>query len=490
MTPALPEPDDHIDAEGDTRATGHRNRRVITLLLVASFVVVLNETILGIAVPHLVLDLNVTIYASQWLTTAFLLTLAVVIPITGFIIQRFHTRSVYLAAMSVFTAGTIFAALAPGYPVLLAARVVQASGTAIMLPLLITTVLTLVPPATRGRVIGTVSIVLAVAPALGPTVSGIVLNYLGWRWLFIIVIPIAVTALVLGAKFMFNVSEPKPGRIDTPSVILSVLGFGGAVFGMSNLGVSQDPLATSIPLAVGIAAIAVFVVRQLMLQRRNSALLDLRPFTSLNFVMATLVVSVSMIALVGVSVVLPIYMLDVLHLDTLTTGLLLLPGGLLSGLLGPVAGRIYDRFGPTALMTTGALVVSSVLAAMTLLDENTPFWAVLVAHVSLCIGLAGLFTPLLTAGLASLPVDLYAHGGALFGTLQQLAASAGVALFITIMSSRAADLIAAGQPNEAAIAAGVKAAITFGAAISIVSIPAALLIRRPKVLIERPLVAH
>ena len=162
----LPGAADHYPSlEAAAAETNSRNRLVIGLLLVSSFVVILNETIMNVALPVLMRDLRIDAAAAQWLSTAFMLTMAVVIPITGWLLQRFHTRSVYLAAMSLFSVGTLVAALAPGFPMLLVGRVVQASGTAIMLPLLFTTVMMLVPPATRGRTIGNISIVISVAPA-------------------------------------------------------------------------------------------------------------------------------------------------------------------------------------------------------------------------------------------------------------------------------------------------------------------------------------
>src|SRR6185295_849962 len=182
---------------------------VIYLMLVSAFVVILNETIMAVALPQLMASLDVPATAAQWLTTAFLLTMAVVIPVTGFLIQRINTRPIFILAMTLFSLGTLTAAIAPGLPVLIVARVIQAAGTAVMMPLLMTTVMTLVPPAARGRMMGNISIVMSVAPALGPTLSGVILHYLHWRWLFIIVLPIALVALALGASRIQNVTTPR-----------------------------------------------------------------------------------------------------------------------------------------------------------------------------------------------------------------------------------------------------------------------------------------
>ncbi|MDO9396942.1 MAG: DHA2 family efflux MFS transporter permease subunit, partial [Herbiconiux sp.] len=325
-----------IPTVDETQGTERRNRLVINLLLVSAFVVILNETIMGVAIPHLVVDLGITEVAAQWLSTAFMLTMAVVIPITGFLLQRFNTRPIFITAMTLFSLGTLIAAVAPGFEVLLVARVVQASGTAIMMPLLMTTVMTLVPPAVRGRTMGNISIVISVAPALGPTISGIILSTLNWRFMFILVLPIAVGALILGMMRVKNVTEPRAVPIDSLSVVLSAIGFGGLVYGISNLGSATATFVSSwLPLIVGIAGLAVFVLRQVALQRRDRALLDLRTFKSRTFTVAILLMAVSMMALFGTIIVLPFFMQNVLQLDALTTGLLLLPGGLVMGALAP-----------------------------------------------------------------------------------------------------------------------------------------------------------
>ncbi|WP_368498987.1 MDR family MFS transporter [Herbiconiux sp. A18JL235] len=464
----------------DQARLARRNKLVINLLLVSAFVVILNETIMGVAIPHLVTDLGITEVAAQWLSTAFMLTMAVVIPITGFLLQRFNTRPIFIAAMSLFSVGTLIAASSPGFEMLLVGRVVQASGTAIMMPLLMTTVMTLVPPATRGRTMGNISIVISVAPALGPTISGIILSTLSWRWMFILVLPIAVGALVLGFLRVQNVTEPRPTPIDVVSVVLSAFGFGGLVFGLSNLGEGAgDPVSSWVPLAVGVLGLGAFVWRQISLQRRSRALLDLRTFRSRTFGVAIVMMAISMMALFGTVIVLPFFMQDVLRLDALTTGLLLLPGGLVMGVLAPFVGRIYDRVGPTPLLVPGAFIVSGVLWGLTLVNENTSMWWVLAAHITLSVGLALMFTPLFTSALGSLTPQLYSHGSATIGTVQQLAGAAGTALFIAVMAGVTASTAAAGASEVGATAAGVKAAFLCGAVISLGGVVASFFVRRP-----------
>jgi DHA2 family lincomycin resistance protein-like MFS transporter len=457
-----------------------RNRLVITLLLISTFVVILNETIMGVAIPQLMKDLRVTADAAQWLTAAFMLTMAVVIPITGFLLQRFHTRSVFIAAMTLFSAGTLFAALAPGFELLVVARVVQASGTAIMIPLLFTTVLTLVPEQSRGRVMGNISIVISVAPAIGPIISGLIINFLNWRWMYLFVLPFAVASLVIGAFRVHNVTEPTKTSIDVGSVIVSAFGFGGLVFGLSNVGTAGiNAIQSWLPLVVGVVGITLFILRQLQLQKTDSALLDLRTFKARTFTFAVAMLGISMIALFGTFILLPIYTQNVLKLDPFTTGMLLLPGGLIMGLLAPPVGRLYDRIGPRLLVVTGSIIVSAAIWGMTLLTATSPFIWVLVAHVTLSIGLALVFTPLFSAGLGAVPPHLYSHGSAVVGTLQQLAGAAGVALFITVMSATVLRETGSTVATVAATAHGIHTAFIVGAIISLFAIPLAFMIRKP-----------
>ncbi|MBD8486443.1 DHA2 family efflux MFS transporter permease subunit [Frigoribacterium sp. CFBP 8759] len=479
-------------ADGDPAGTEARNKLVIGLLLVSAFVVILNETIMGVALPSLTRDLDITVTAGQWLTTGFMLTMAVVIPITGFLLQRFNTRPVFITAMSLFSLGTAISAIAPGFGVLLLGRVVQASGTAIMMPLLMTTVLTLVPPATRGRTMGNISIVISVAPAIGPTISGVILSVLEWRFMFILVLPIALVALALGAARVKNVTTPKKVPLDVTSVILSAFAFGGIVFGLSSIGEGAEAAVPAwVPLAVGVVALVAFVLRQRSLQRRDRALLDLRTFSSRTFTISASVLGVGMIALFGTLIVLPIYLQNVHGLDPLATGLLLLPGGLVQGLLSPVVGRLFDKYGPTVLLVPGTTLVSAVLWFMSTVSESTPIPMVLAAHVALSIGLAFMFTPLFTSGLGSLPSNLYSHGSAIVGTVQQLAGAAGTAVFVTVMTLAATAAASQSGAGAAATGAGVRAAFLVGAIISVFAVVGSFFVRRPPVVEgAEPIVAH
>ena len=460
--------------------TGARDRLAVRLLLTSTFVVILNETVMGVALPRLMEDLSIPASTAQWVTTAFMLTMAIVIPVTGFVIQRFTTRTTFLAAMTLFSLGTAICALAPGFDALIVGRVVQASGTAIMLPLLMTTVMTVTPPASRGRHGDDDGDVAHGAPAIGPTISGLVLSVLDWRWLLALVLPIALGSLALGAVQLPNLTETRRARVDIASVILSAVAFGGIVYGLSGLGaVATTGITTTtwVSLGAGAVALVVFVWRQLQLQKIDDALLDLRTFSSSTFTISVGVMAISMMSLFGTLILVPLYAQTVLGLEALQTGLLLLPGGLIMGLLAPSVGRAYDRFGPRPLLVPGAVVVSASAWGFTLLTATSSPWLMLACHVLLSAGLALMFTPLFTSALGSLPMHLYSHGSAMVGTVQQVAGAAGTALFVTVLTAQSATLAAGGAGVVDATAGGIHAAFLVGAVISLVAIPAAFFVR-------------
>jgi MFS transporter, DHA2 family, lincomycin resistance protein len=443
--------------------------------------VMVNETAMTVAIPKLMEALAVDASAAQWLTTAFLLTMAVVIPVTGFLLQRFNTRPIFILALTLFTTGTAIAAMSPNLWMLVFGRVIQASGTAIMMPLLMTTIMTLVPPDRRGKVMGNISLVMSVAPAVGPVLAGFILAYLDWRWFFLIMIPISLGALALGYRMMVNVTTPREAPLDYLSVVLSALAFGGIVYGLSAFGVeaASQPINPLIPLIVGAAVMVVFIWRQLALAPKGNALLDLSTLKAGNFTISVTMISTLMLVMFGTIILLPIYLATIIGFETWQIGLMMTPGSLIMGLLGPFVGRLYDKVGPTPLIVPAMAVVCVVLWAMTLLGVGTPWPFILAGHVVMCLGFAFLFGPLFTASLSSVQPHLYSHGSALLGSVQQVAGAAGVALFVALMSARTASLAATGVDGLEALAGGIRLAFIVGASVSILALVAAFFVRKP-----------
>lgn len=463
-------------SKGDATAIG--------VLLVSAFVIVLNETIMSVAIPVLIKDLHIDASAGQWLSTAFILTMAVVIPVSGFLIQRVTTRALFGVALGSFVAGTLLAALAPTFEVLLVARVIQGVGAAVITPLLFTTVITLVPEARRGVMMGNISIVISVAPAVGPTVSGLILNALPWPFLFWCVLPVAAAGLVIGLRLIPNLGEPRHVPIDWVSIPLSALGFGGLVYGLNAVGQGAssptgiDPVAVAVPVALGAVSLVGFLFRQRALQKTDNALLDLRVFRSRVFSASVASGALAFMGLLLSAILLPIYLQQVLGLTALQTGLLVLPGGLTMGLLGPVVGRLYDRFGPRPLLIPGlALAMVGLILLGTTLTATTPAWQVLICHVILSLGLAAVLPSVFTAGLSAVPARFTSYGSAIFATVQQVGGAAGTALGVTLLAVGASGWTGGGGAG-AAEASGTRLAFLAAAAVMLAAVVVATMVKR------------
>ncbi|MUL80931.1 MULTISPECIES: DHA2 family efflux MFS transporter permease subunit [unclassified Mycolicibacterium] len=440
---------------------------IIGLLVGSAFVMILNETIMSVALPALIVDLDIAASTAQWLTSGFLLTMAVVIPMSGSLLQRYPVRGIYLASMALFCTGTLVAAMAPGFAVLLAGRIVQACGTAVMMPLLMTTVMTLIPAERRGQMMGTISIVIAVAPAIGPTLSGFILGSLDWRWMFWIVLPIALVALSAGLMWLrVDDERQEPTPIDPISVPLSAIAFAGLVFGLTLLGESADGrqgVPAWVPMVIGAVAMVLFGSRQVQLQRRDRAFLDLRPFTYRRFSVSLGLVVLGFMGLFGAIIMVPLYVQNVLGQSALVAGLTSLPGGLLMGVAGPLVGRAYDRHGARVLVVPGSMMLCVSLWGFTMLSATSPIWELVTLQTIMMVGLAMMFTPLMTDALGVLPDRLYSHGSAILTTLQQVGGAAGTALFVTVMTKASHS---GGAPDFP----GVHAAFTAAAVISVIAV--------------------
>ncbi|MCW2131923.1 DHA2 family efflux MFS transporter permease subunit [Arthrobacter sp. VKM Ac-2550] len=473
-------------AVSDTQAVRSDDRMapgsamVIGLLMVSTFVVLLNEMMLGVALPTLIADLGITPTTGQWLTTGYLLTLAVLIPATGFVMRRLHTRTIFLGSMSLFLIGTVIAVVAPGFGVLFAGRIIQAVGTAVFVPLLITTTMRLVPASRRGRMMALVTAVPAIAPAVGPAVSGLVLSQLSWRWLFILMLPIIVATLTLGAVKLRNVTAPEPVTLDVLSLLLSVVGFGGLVFGLASIGESVSghaPVAPYIPILIGLIGVSTFVYRQVRLQRYRDAFLDMRIFKTRSYVLPTIVMTFVAMNGFGVILVLPLILAAVLGLSTLQMGLFLFPGGAMIALVSALGGRVYDKVGPKPLAIPGSIIWAASIWSLTTIDENTSVWLVLVTYLVMTGTQALMWAPLTTSALGSLPTELYSHGTAAFSTVQQLAGAAGGAILISAFTIGANASHAGALDLAQSIDAG-RAAFTVAAVLALGAVLGALFVSK------------
>ena len=454
---------------------------IIGALALAAFLMILNETVLTVALPSIMADLQVSAAAGQWLTTGFLLTVSVVIPTTGFLLQRFTTRSLFIFALASFLAGTVLAVFASSFALLLIARIIQAVGTAIVLPLLMTTTLTLVPPHKRGAIMGLNSIVISVGPALGPTVSGAIVNALSWHWIFVLMLPIAAVVLALGIIFIKIPSNTRKLPVDVPSVILSALAFGFLVYAISSLEHAADNLVlVGVSVVVGAGSLALFIQRQIRLTRTGRELLNLAPFRNRNFSLSVILIMIAMGTLLGTVVIVPIMLQTGRGLDTLTIGLMLLPGGLIQAAVGPVFGRVFDRFGPRPVLIPGAAMLALGQWMYVGVTTESATWVFTVAHIVFSIGLAMLMTGLLSSALATVEPRLYGHGSAIFNTGQQLGGAIGTTIFVTVLSTLSAARLDEGSALADSLFSGAHTAFIIGALLATAGLVLAPFIKIPR----------
>ncbi|MFD0478433.1 MFS transporter [Nonomuraea thailandensis] len=302
-----------------------------------------------------------------------------------------------------------------------------------------------------------------------------ILQFGSWRLLFAVVLPIAALITWGGLRRLRNVGEPRTGTIDWFSVVTAAAGFGGLVYGLSRFEGGDVRVAAAI-VAAGLVTIAVFVVRQMSLQKRGAPLLDLRTLRHRTYTVALILMSVAFMSMLGSMILLPLYLQNVRQLSALETGLLVMPGGLAMGLLGPSVGRLFDKFGGRVLVVPGAVGIMLALAGFTQVSMTTPFWQLLGMHALLMVSLAATFTPVFTLGLGAVPPRLYSHGSSILSTLQQVSAAFGTALVVTVMSARADALKSSGVTEALASLGGMRLAFVIGAVLSVAVVIAALLL--------------
>ncbi|SFA85215.1 MFS transporter, DHA2 family, multidrug resistance protein [Lentibacillus halodurans] len=405
---------------------------MIAALLTGAFMGIINETLLATALPTIQEFFSISQGEVQWMTTAFLMTNGIMIPISAFLIDRFTTRGLFLTAIGLFGTGTAIAAIATSYPVLLLARVVQAAGSGIMLPLLMTVLLAVISVERRGTAMGMIGIVIAFGPAIGPTLSGWLLEHFSWRSLFITVLPIVAITITIAALFLRNVTELRKPKIDVLSIILSSVGFGSFLYGFSiasENGWGSPMVITAI--VIGTAVIGLFIWRQLILK---TPMLEFRVFQFRIFTLAIVITMTVLVSLIGAETLLPLFMQNVLQFTPLESGLMLLPGAIVIGIMSPITGRLFDKFGAKWLALIGLSVVTVTTFMFTRLSLETSFMYLTIIYAIRMFGLSFTLMPVMTSALNQLPPKWYAHGSAVANTLQQISASIGTAILVTLVA--------------------------------------------------------
>lgn len=414
------------------------NRKILMAVLISgAFVIILNQTLLNTALPAFMADFGITASAAQWVTSSFMLVNGIMIPVTAFLIRKFTTRSLFLTAIGLFIVGTVICAIAPVYSVLLLGRVVQAAAGGLIIPLMQTILFAIYSRDERGTAMGTFGLVISFAPAIGPSLSGWIVDHLPWQTLFYMMLPIAGFSFVAAFFLLRNVTEQTNPRLDVLSVILSSLGFGGLLFGFGSAGESGWTSAVVLaPLIVGAVALTWFIVRQLHL---DEPLLELRVLKYPVFALNTLLGVFVFIAMIGGMLIIPLYMQTMRDFNAMESGLVLLPGAIVMGVMSPITGRIFDAVGAKWLAIVGFALLAAPTFMLARLGVDTTFTYVAVANTVRMAGAAMIMMPVTTAALNQLPMSLVPHGTALNNTIRQVAASVGTAVLITIMVSTARD---------------------------------------------------
>ncbi|GGO06244.1 lincomycin resistance protein LmrB [Saccharibacillus kuerlensis] len=481
-----------VTAQGKTRSgldgKAIKVMPIMIALLLSGFIGMFSETALNVALTQLTEDLNVSYATIQWLTTGYLLVLGILVPVSGLLLQRFTTRQLFIAALVFISSGTFIAAIAPTFIVLLVGRIIQAVGTALLIPLMFNTILVVIPPERRGSAMGLIGLVMMSAPAIGPTIAGLIVEHLSWNWIFWISLPFLLFALGFGIKYMQNVSEVSKPKIDVLSILLSTLGFGGIVFGFSSAGEGageagggwENPVVI-VSLIVGVIALILFSWRQMKMEK---PMINLRVFKFRMFTIGLLMVFLAMMIILSSLVLLPVYLQRGLVVSVLATGLIMLPGGLINGAMSLVTGRLFDRFGPKWLVPIGLVIAAASLWFFSSVTTASSIGFVIALHACLMIGISMVMMPAQTNGLNQLPPEYYPDGTAIMNTLQQVAGAIGTALAISLMNSGIISFD--GDPTSPLFASealthGVSHVFRFGAIIALVGLVVSFFIKRVNV---------
>ena len=410
------------------------NRKMLLIngiMLFAAFITILNQTLLTPALPSIMRDMNIDAATAQWLTTGFMLVNGIMIPITAYLIDRFTTRQLFFVSMTLFAAGTALAAASTTFPMILASRLLQAAGAGVMMPMGQTIMLLTLPRQYRGFGMGLIGLVIGVAPAVGPVISGLVVEAYGWHILFAAMVPLTLLTIVIAYFFLENMGESTNITLDMPSVVLSTLGFGGLLYSFSALGSSGFTALVAVTLLIGVVSLVLFIRRQLHMEE---PLLKVDILKNRRFALSVILTMLVQAALNIGPVLNPIYLQTIRGFGASVSGFIMLPASIAMLIMSPVSGRLFDKFGPRRLAIPGLFLASVFTIPMVLMDENTSLYYLAFVYTIRTIGLSLVNMPLNTWGLNSLSNRVMAHGTAIGNTFRQVAGSLGCAILITVMS--------------------------------------------------------
>lgn len=464
---AQPDVPDREGAVPPPRKGASKKTRVLVLgiMMAGTTAACISQSMMITALPTIMVQYGVDATLGQLLTTAYIFTLGLISATTAFLIDRIPAKRLFIAAMLLFVAGCVAALAAPSYPLLLAARLVQAGGAGICLPLIQVVALSLYPPSEYGKAMGISGLVIGFAPAIGPTIAGVLIDVWGWHSIFVVLGSVALVVAVVAAALLGEIGHAggQAGRFDVVSTLQYVTGLVACMAGVTVAESGESGAVLAIGLfAAGAAMLVVFVRRQL---RVEHPLLDLRCFRNRTFAVATVLVLVTQVAFMAGSIMVPLYVQDIQGRSATISGFTILPGALLLGILNPVTGRYLDRHGALPLIVFGGAVTIAGTLAFCVLDPAVPEWAVTVLYGVRIVGISCLMMPMQAYGTAALPVEELSQATAILTSFRQI--------FGSIMSSVLISFMAALSSNASGVDAfGFGASFALQAAIVLVGIVA------------------
>ncbi|MBO0998106.1 DHA2 family efflux MFS transporter permease subunit [Bacillus sp. SD075] len=448
-------------------------------LLIAGFVGLFSETALNIALAELSHIFGVDATTIQWLATGYFLTLGILVPVTGILMQKFTTRQMFMASLFFSIIGTVIAAVAPVFIVLLTARVIQAAGLAIILPLTQNVIFTIFPPNKRGGAMGVMGLVILAGPAFGPTLAGMILDTLSWPWIFWFTIPFLLFSLIFGYLYIPNVNETRQVSIDILSVLLSTIGFGGVVYGVSVGGDHGWTDMTVIgTIIVGLISLILFAIRQ---TKMENPMLNLKAFKYPLFVLGLAMNMITFLNMLSMLVVLPMFMQMALLVSAFATGLIMLPGSLLNCVFAPIIGKLFDKFGPRSVITPGTILVVIGYGLYAMYGTDTALWIMVVTHIVMMLGIGMVLASVQTNTLNALPKQFYPDGIAITQTSQQVSGAIGIAVMVSLFSgNQDGYLTDVANDLPAAAASGSSLVFKISLIFAILNVVLSIFMKKPK----------
>lgn len=446
---------------------------IIGVLVFSALVATFNETILNVALRIISEDMNVTLANVQWLITGYMLVTSVMVPVTAFLYQSVPTKKLFLAAMGIILIGTVGCLFAPVFPVLLAFRMFQAVGTGMMIPIMMNTVLIVVPKTQIGTAMALCVCGITLGPAFGPTISGVLVQFFYWKSVFVLLLILLIIAIIAGAMCVDNVAPLSKPHLDLLSVVLSTAGLAAFLYGISVV-MSQIGIGLAC-IAAGVVILAVFVVRQ---RKLKEPLLNFKPFSNIKFTLGVAMVFIAMLINFSLNVVMPSFLQGAFGVASMTSALLLLPGVLLNAASTNISGKILDKYGVKIMLPLGFLVFSVALFVLSRFNASSSLVLLVIVHIIIYQGLAFSMSPAQTSALATLTPELNSHGVAIVNTFMQISASVGSSLFGGIQSVRQASALAGGASETTAIVYGFSGTIQAAFIMGVIGIILAIIFAR------------